>query len=151
LPGIQLAIKAVVICLAVVGVVAPGAAEPKTCAVSPTVRDEPPKDPNAAPFGFGDWHVNADRTIWVRSNGWRAGREGNKVIWIRPAGTTLVVTGKRIDARAPALQASQDRGYPTGFTVIDLQFPSAGCWEVEAEAGKSKLDIVVHVAGPQPH
>ena len=126
-------------------------AESKACAVSGTVKDEPPKDPNADRFGFGDWNVNAERAIWVQSNNWRAGPDGNKVIWIRPAGTTLMVTGKRLDAQSSELQASEDRGYPIGFTVINLQFPTPGCWEVVAKAGQEKLRLVAHVASARIH
>ncbi len=117
------------------------------CPVSKTVKDEPPKDPNAGPFGFGDWYVNADRTIWVRNVSWQAG--GNKVIWIRPAGTKLVITGRRIDAPAPPPRASADLGYPTGFTVTGLYFESPGCWELTAKAGSKKLHFVTEVMAPR--
>jgi hypothetical protein len=59
----------------------------KHCPASKIILDEPPKDPNADRFGFGEWYVNRDRTIWVRRQEWRIGSEGNKVIWIRPAAT----------------------------------------------------------------
>ncbi len=48
------------------------------CPVTKTILDEPPKDPNADLSGVGDWYVNAERTIWVRSQHWRVGSEGNK-------------------------------------------------------------------------
>jgi hypothetical protein len=94
------------------------------CRVSRTVKDEPPKDPNADPVGFGDWFVNADRTIWVRKALWQSGSDGNKVYWVRPAGTTLVVAGRRIDGPARPPRATPDKGYPTGFTVTGLYFES---------------------------
>ena len=115
------------------------------CSASKTVRDEPPKDENADRFGLGDWYVNAPRTIWVRNSQWHAGEDGNKVIWIRPAGTQLLVTGKRQDAEALPLRVSADRGYLTGFTVIDVHFPTEGCWEVTAKAGTSELRFVTQV------
>ena len=116
------------------------------CPTSKTVQDEPPKDPNADAFGFGNWYVNADRTIWVRNNRWRAGDDGNKVIWIRPVGTHLVVTGRRVDAEANPIRVTPDRGYPTGFTVITMYFPSEGCWEITVKAGNSELRFVTEVA-----
>src|SRR5262245_42217459 len=70
------------------------------CAVSKTILAEPPKAPNADRFGHGDWFVNADRTIWVAKQRWQAGDDGNKVLWIRPAGTNLVISGKRLDGEA---------------------------------------------------
>jgi len=62
-----------------------------------------------------------------------------------------MVTGKRLDAQSSELQASEDRGYPSGFTVINLQFPTPGCWEVVAKAGQEKLRLVAHVASARIH
>jgi hypothetical protein len=118
------------------------------CPVSKAVKDEPPKDPDADPVGFGDWFVNADRTIWVRKDSWQAGSDGNKVYWVRPAGTKLVITGRRIDAPAPPPRATADRGYPTGFTVTGLYFESPGCWELTAKAGSKELHFVTEVVAP---
>jgi hypothetical protein len=61
-----------------------GVTEPNSCPATEAIRAEPPRDPNADPFGLGPWYVNADRTVWA---GWDAvrmvvGPEGNKVLWI---------------------------------------------------------------------
>jgi len=117
------------------------------CAVTQPIKDQPPKDPNADPFPFGPWYVNADRSIWA---GWDAascvsGGKGNKVLWIRPQGTQLKVTGRRLDADAPPLKARIPCCYPTGFHATGLFFPSAGCWEVTAKAGSSELKYVTRV------
>ncbi len=117
------------------------------CPVSKTIKDEPPIQPDVT-LGLGEWYVNGDRTIWVAKNSWRSG--GNKVIWIRPAGTKLVITGRRLDAQAPPPRATPDRGYPTGFTVTGLYFPTAGCWEVIAKAGSKELRFVTEVLPPAP-
>ena len=111
------------------------------CLVSTKIKGEPPKDPNADRFGFGEWYVNADRTIWVRNDSWRAGKEGNKVIWIRPAGTQLVVTGRRrhLDAPAQRLRVGTPCCYPTGFQVTGLYFPTGGCGEITAKADGKEL------------
>src|SRR5438128_2398108 len=58
------------------------------CRLTELVRAEPPRDPNADPFGMGPWYVSADRSVWA---GWDAGHlvsgpRGNKVLWIRPQG-----------------------------------------------------------------
>lgn len=116
------------------------------CAVTPTVVDKPPDDPNADPFAYGNWHINADRTLWVyipESGVWQTG--GEKAIWIRPAGTELVVSGQRLDAEAEPLRVDQPCCYPTGFQVNGLDFPSAGCWEVTATAGEHELRFVIEV------
>jgi len=119
------------------------------CPVSKTIQDEPPEQPDIT-YGSAEWYVNADRTIWVAKNSWQAGSGGNKVIWIRPAGTTLVITGRRLDAQAPPPRASPDRGYPTGFTVTGLYFPASGCWEITAKAGSKELRFVTEVLPPAP-
>ncbi|MFX3824768.1 hypothetical protein ACJBTM_10570, partial [Streptococcus suis] len=84
---------------------------------------------NADAFGFGPWYINADRTIWasVPRAGWSAG--GDKVMWIRPAGSDLVVSGRRLDGEAPPLRADIPCCYPTGFQASGLIFPTGGCWE----------------------
>ncbi len=122
---------------------------PMVCPVSKTTKDQPPKQPDIT-YGSTEWYANADRTIWVAKNSWQAGSEGNKVIWIRPAGTKLIITGRRLDAQAPPPRASPDRGYPTGFTVTGLYFPASGCWEVTAKAGSKELRFVTEVAPPAP-
>ena len=124
----------------------PAAQPAHICPVSPTVNAQPPKDPNADPFGFGPWFINADRTMWAGlDSGWVAGENGNKVIWIRPAGTSLVVSGHRLDGDAPPLRADIPCCYETGFQVTGLYFSTEGCWEVTATAGKSQLQFVVAV------
>ena len=119
----------------------------RECAITQSIRDQPPKDPNADPFPLGPWYISADRTIWA---GWDAascvsGGKGNKVLWIRPQGTQLKVTGRRLDADAPPLKVTIPCCYPTGFQATGLFFPTAGCWEVTAKAGSSELKYVTKV------
>ncbi len=118
------------------------------CPVTQTFQDQPPDDPNADPFGFGNWHINADRTLWVGippSGVWHTG--GEKVIWIRPAGTELVISGQRLDVEAEPLRVEAPCCYPTGFEVNGLYFPTEGCWEVIATAGEHELHFVIEVVG----
>src|SRR6266571_1423581 len=94
------------------------------CPVTDAIWAEPPRDPNADPFGKGPWYINADRTIWA---GWDADRmvacpEGNKVLWIRPQGTQLTVSGRRLDANAGPASATIPCCYPTGFQASGLMF-----------------------------
>jgi hypothetical protein len=120
---------------------------PFNCPVTPTVIDTPPDDPNADPFGSGPWFINADKTIWAGPGPehWAAGESGNKVIWIRPTGTQLEVSGQRLDADAPELEVWIPDGYLTGFQVTGMTFPTPGCWEVTATAGESELKFVVEI------
>lgn len=121
------------------------------CPATETIRAEPPRDPNADAFGMGTWYTNADRTIWagLGVGSWVAGKEGNKVIWIRPQGSQLEVTGRRLDADAPPLSASIPCCYPTGFQVTGLFFPTEGCWEVTGKAGGHELRFVTEVRPPE--
>ncbi|MEZ4866293.1 MAG: hypothetical protein R3C14_33560 [Caldilineaceae bacterium] len=102
--------------------------------------------------GFGHYFINADRSIWAAA--WwtgqeqsylRAGREGVKVGWFRPAGATLTITGRRLDAEAPPLTAHIPCCYPTHFQASGLIFPTAGCWAVAAKAADRTLAFIVWV------
>jgi hypothetical protein len=119
---------------------------PASCSVTEPVRATPPKDPNADPFGSGPWYVNANRSIWA---GWdavrmRAGGGGNKVLWIRPAGTDLSVSARHVDG-AGKFEVSIPCCYPTGFQASGLRFSEAGCWEITAKAGDSALTFITWV------
>ena len=119
------------------------------CRVSELVRAEPPRDPNADPFGLGPWYINADRSIWAGwgAGHWASGNNGNKVLWIRPPGTNLKVVGRRLDGDgAMALKADIPCCYPTGFQASRVFFPTSGCWEVTATAGGSELKFVTKVS-----
>lgn len=122
------------------------------CPVTDAIWAEPPRDPNADPFGMGPWYISADRTIWA---GWDAVRmvacpEGNKVLWIRPQGTQLTVSGRRLDANAGPASATIPCCYPTGFQASGLMFPTEGCWEISAKAGTSELTFVTRVGPARP-
>jgi hypothetical protein len=121
-----------------------------SCPLTPPTIAEPPDDPNADPFGNGPWYINPERTLWagLPSRSWHTG--GEKVIWIRPAGTELTVSGQRLDADAPPLRAEIPCCYPTGFQVTGLYFPTEGCWAVTAQAGEHKLEFVTQVAPAAP-
>ena len=119
------------------------------CRLSELIRAEPPRDPNADPFGPGPWYVNADRSIWAGwfAGHWVSGSKGNKVLWIRPQGTNLKVVGRRLDGDgAMTLTADMRCCYPTGFQASRVYFPTSGCWEVTATAGSSELKFVTKVS-----
>jgi len=122
-----------------------------SCPVTRAVRETPPKDPNADGFGNGPWHVNADRTIWVQNASFPEWRQGlnHKVIWIRPAGTELKISGERLDGSSAPLDARIPCCYPTGFQVSAITFPTTGCWKVTAKAGDHEISFVTNVR-PRP-
>jgi hypothetical protein len=97
----------------------------------------------------GLYFVNEDSTIWA-SAWWAVDNEfeydlanGFKVGWFRPAGEELVITARRLDGAAPPFEAHVPCCYPTRFQATGLMFPTAGCWEVTATAGGSKLVFTV--------
>ena len=117
------------------------------CTVTKPMLDEPPSDPKASPFGFGEWYISDDRAIWFPRQGWRAGTD-NKVILIRPAGVRLAISGRRLDGPAPPLKLGAGVSeYPgSTYEVIAMTFPAEGCWEVTAKAGNDVLRFVTTVS-----
>lgn len=76
----------------------------------------------------------------------RDGSLGMKFGWQRAGGGLLDITGRRLDASAPALRAliSEDSGNP-GFVAAHLIFSTPGCWEVTGRAGEASLTFVTKV------
>jgi hypothetical protein len=127
------------------------------CAATPLINDSAPPVSGADPIVSADWYINADRTIWagpVPSGGWPAGGtvyqghrpvKGQKTYWVRPAGQQLQITGYRLDAPAPPVEAHIPCCYTKGFQIVALYFPTEGCWYVTATAGASELTFVTQV------
>lgn len=123
------------------------------CPITELEWVKPPEDAavlNEPQFGY--YLVNADRSIWA-SAWWigqedfplRATEEGNKVGWFRPAGATLELSGRRLDAEVAPMEAHVPCCYPTRFQSSALYFSTEGCWEVTARAAESELVFVVRV------
>lgn len=86
--------------------------------------------------------------LWVQADpGWSPGY--TKVLWVKPVGAALTVTGKRLDGAAPPLEQvlPENPGQYLAGNVEPtyLVFPTAGCWEVRAHAAASELRFVVAV------
>jgi hypothetical protein len=119
------------------------------CTTSPTVTAQAPRDPEADPAG-GDWFINRTRTIWAGwlvhdgITPWTAGGR-LKTYWVRPRGSELIISGRRLDGPAEALDPWIPCCYRSGFQIVGLRFPTPGCWEVRAEAGAEELRFVTHV------
>jgi len=62
-----------------------------------------------------------------------------------PAGSALVVSARRLDGDAPALDVGPVEPYQTAYVAMGLTFPAAGCWEVTASAGDSTLTFITSV------
>lgn len=116
------------------------------CRISQPVDDRPPDDPHASSFVSpnGTWYANDDRTVWA----WWWGKTasgGYKVLWVRPVGAQLKISGQRLDGDAPALRTQIPDGYRHSFQASGITFPNAGCWEVVASAGDARLKFVVRI------
>ena len=69
-----------------------------------------------------------------------------KLGWWRGAPGRLRITGRRLDAAAPPLEAHVPAGYgQRGFQPTGLVFPTVGCWRVEGRVGDTRLTFVVKV------
>lgn len=122
-----------------------------SCPLTKVTWIKPPEDSAVLdPPAFGYYFVNKDLSIWASA--WqaeneeyplRAGEEGNKLGWFRPAGADLVITGQRIDAEAPPLEAEIGCCYPTRFQASGLYFSTEGCWKVNARAEDRELSFTV--------
>jgi hypothetical protein len=112
------------------------------------------------------WYVNAERTIWAHfwTDRQLKPAYGYKVLWIRPepfpgaeyndavhqlatghAGTEFAVSARRLDANAPPIEFSMSGVDPQGYQPSTVSFPTAGCWEVNANASGTSLRFIVEV------
>jgi beta-lactamase regulating signal transducer with metallopeptidase domain len=121
----------------------PHESQPFDCRVTASVRQTKASMEKVS-LGYGPWVINEDKTIWAADQAYIAGKEVN-TIWMRPANTDLVITGRRLDADAPPLAAKTPTAYAAPYVGIGLTFPEAGCWEVTATAGDSKLTFITRV------
>lgn len=135
-----------------IGILLNACSRAKACPVTEPAWVLPPEDSAVLdPPAYGYYYVNEDSSIWASAY-WpkeeytlRAGEEGNKMGWFRPAGATLEITGRRLDGQAPSLEGEFPCCYPTRFQASGLYFPTEGCWEVSARAADSELKFVVEV------
>jgi hypothetical protein len=73
-----------------------------------------------------------------------------KLGWWRISHGRLRISGRRLDAPAPALRADVPDGYGDfGLQVSALTFPEPGCWRITGRLGHSSLAIVVRVLPPR--
>jgi hypothetical protein len=129
---------------------------PTRCPVTPPNGNAPPGErPGPDYYGNGKLWTNlwpAGRVV-VSDPGWIQpdGRIGIKWSWwrSRDAAGELSITGRRLDAEAPPLEAIIPEGYgTTGHQVSGLIFSSPGCWEVTGRSGGYELTFVTEVVVP---
>jgi hypothetical protein len=153
-------------------------ASPIGCPVTQPNGKQPP--PGAHVFGRGNGDYGND-ALWTSLWIWGEGAvlvppthilpDGSfgplKWAWWRGVPGQLVITGQRLDAPAPPLQAYGAGGVPlhdppepsgefgvvyspTAFLPTGLVFPTAGCWEITARVGDASLTFVTLVIAPTP-
>jgi hypothetical protein len=112
--------------------------------------------PRRPPPLYGDvfWYGTEGLWTWLEADGtahrsdksfwWREGYD-----WRTETSPSLLVTGRRLDAAAPAVTSSdatngfrEDIG---AFMLTGLDFPTGGCWEVTGHYRGQRLRFVVRV------
>jgi hypothetical protein len=117
---------------------------PPKCPVIAGIRAEAPPDPSANRY-TGHWYISADRLIWAPAPATGAVQTFLGPYWVRPAGTQLTLTARRLDVAEPAITLRERNDYPTGFYWDRFELPTDGCWEVTATAGASELTFVADI------
>lgn len=145
---------------AAVGAVPAVGASGGACPTTQATRTARP-DANAGPAGFNHgagrlrahltWR-NGTLAAGLRPDGGSIatveedGSIHTKLGWWRGVSGRLTISGRRLDARAPALVAHVPSGYGRlGFQPTGLVFPTDGCWRVVGRVGGVELTFVVKV------
>lgn len=112
------------------------------CPVTEVTAEKPANQNTAQWSKF--WYKSTDGKLWASSPGrWTTG--GVKVLWEKPAGSRLSISGRRLDGSAPPLEASIPEGYAGDYQASGLDLPTGGCWQVSAHAGSASLRFIVKV------
>lgn len=115
------------------------------CHVSELVKEHPPDGSGAfAGTPRPSWYANPSRTIWAEWWG-KTYTGAYKVLWVRPQGATIKLTGHRLDGAAPPVTADIGSGSALTFQSSGLRFASAGCWQIDASAAGETITFVVKI------
>jgi hypothetical protein len=127
------------------------------CEITEPSTSVPAVDQEGFPFPRGRWYINAERTMWagifaLAGRALEADGPGHSILWIRPAGADLSVTGQRLDGASPPMRAVLGLVVRDRYVASKVHFPVPGCWEITAIAGGSRLSFVARVEPlpPQP-
>jgi hypothetical protein len=136
-----------------------GAATAQCAPTVPTRIARPTATPSAAGFNYGTaglrvqlgWPKGTLTAGILPDGGSRATVEDDgsihaKLGWWRGVPGKLRITGRRLDAAAPPLDAHIPAGYASrGFQPTGLVFPTVGCWRVVGQVGDARLTFIVKV------
>jgi beta-lactamase regulating signal transducer with metallopeptidase domain len=117
---------------------------PVPCNVTPSEARMKTSSIEKRALGTGPWIINDERTVWASDQPYVANRPVTTV-WLRPANTELTIVARRLDGDAPKMTVGPAQPFQTAYIAMPLTFPAAGCWEVTATAGTSKLTFVTRV------
>lgn len=121
------------------------AGPPEGCKVS-AITTARPENSNTAAWSR-TWYRSPDGSIWASEPGLRSYRpSGDKVLWVKPVGSKLLVKGRRLDGDAAPLKVSMPEGYPDDYQASGITFPTPGCWEIEARAGGDPWRFVIYIS-----
>jgi hypothetical protein len=84
------------------------------CPVVAGIKAEAPPDQSADRFS-GYWHMSIDRLIWAPAAAPGSVQTFLGPYWVRPAGTRLTLTVRRLDVPGPLVTLRERAEYPTGF------------------------------------
>ena len=121
---------------------------PVAAQLATTIGTQTPSAQSGLHFGAGIFVLRrADQVDPKKGN-----VPGQKVLWYKPSDPSLSVTGRRIDGNAPPLgyDISVDPRPSGPIQPSGVYFPTPGCWEIEAKAGKAELRLVVLVKPAPP-
>jgi hypothetical protein len=116
---------------------------------APSGQDRPFAE-SALAFGNSQlWVVPIQQDGVIRADSRMIESDGSistKFGWWRITPGTLTISGRRLDAPAPALRADVPDGYGSSeFQASGVWFPTEGCWEITGTVGNATLSFVAFV------
>jgi hypothetical protein len=130
----------------------------RTCAVTLPPRDSPHEASSVVAQNFNFGNASLRVRLWpdgtlvagrLPGGGFFAtinpdGSISAKLGWWRGKAGKLVISGRRLDARAPQLRFRASNGYgEKGVQPSILRFPTFGCWEVTGKLVRTETGSVV--------
>lgn len=122
-----------------------------SCPVTLPNGSLPPGETAEDPYSFGNGELwttlwPEGKVVMQKDNIEPDGAFAMKWLIYRGVTGELTIEGRRLDAEAEPLRAFISDGYgDNGLQILELIFPTTGCWEVTAYVGESSLTFVTEV------